>query len=321
MPLPADRLLAAQQFPALNRQFYRADPADYLSTRLHLLAIAGARPELVVDTLRQGLQFGSLELRSSHEDSWEDEEVERFTVTETVVLLHHATEACLRLFFAHEFDSECPWLETARMKRPSQFKERLAEFVDTAHDAAQLERIAKWTLGRTVQQLQAEQGEPGKAGADALSGSRDLLVMSASRLLSEGAMYNAAKHGLAVLPQKRGVKAVFQHSDIDLSVDGPSLSYLETRETKPGERHTWHETTTWINRDSWVAWTYLVLRQIRNIWSMGKLIHTGEEGTVYPIFPHQVEGIMTLDAKTYNIESMSSQLAYYVEDPPAPRTQ
>ena len=38
-------------------------------------------------------------------------------------LLHHASEALLRLYLAHEPLTACPWLDMARVRSPGKFKQ------------------------------------------------------------------------------------------------------------------------------------------------------------------------------------------------------
>jgi hypothetical protein len=160
-------------------------------------------------------------------------------------------------------------------------------------------------------------GPDGATGENALQGTIDCLVLTASRLLSEGNLYNAAKHGLAVLPGERGVSLGKDELPIDLSVQGPSLTFLERVAPNAGQPARWNESTTWVQLDHWLAWTELVLMQVRSLWAIGKLAYQDEPARVHPVFPKAIQAVRQT-GKTYNIANMRMELTYYVDDPRLP---
>lgn len=66
----ADHNLASEQFPELNREFYDANPADYVHRRLRGLIISISDSPAIHDALVQGVSYGTTEIRrgTEHED-------------------------------------------------------------------------------------------------------------------------------------------------------------------------------------------------------------------------------------------------------------
>jgi hypothetical protein len=100
--------LDTRQFPELNAVFYTADPSDFIKMRVKMLSLVGTPdvflgPAFAVDRRIGSMAFGGSEVPSS-------EERQRYLRTEAVTIVHHASEALLRLFFAHVDHPECPWL-------------------------------------------------------------------------------------------------------------------------------------------------------------------------------------------------------------------
>jgi len=56
---------------------------------------------------------------------------------------------------------------------------------------------------------------------------------------------------------------------------------------------------------------------MRNLWSVAGLVYLDIPASINPIFPDQVQAVVTAGkTKTYNIDTLSMELAYYVETPP-----
>lgn len=320
----ADRNLATEQLSDLNREFYSTDPSRYFRTRLDSLMMIAARSDLVVQGLRETLEVGTFKATSHDNEYASAEEIEHYVATEAVIILHHASEALLRLYFAHEHQPPCPWLEASRLRLPRDFKSRLVQLIERREDPGQVNRISLCFLGQPAEKARAQANEaaPGRTVADALQGALDLLVWTASRLTKDGNLYNAAKHGLAVVPAERGM-SLGTDTPLKLSVHGQSLTYLERRPVAEGGPNTWNETTTWVKSDHYIAWTHLVLRLMGSIWSIGKLAYTGSPGELHPVFPDMVDEVMkqagdsdrgSVDEATVIVETMSTQLAYYLDE-------
>jgi hypothetical protein len=93
------RRLARELFSELNATYYEDDPSEYLLTKVEAVTLMLASDEalapayrserIVVVTRRAGTPVHSREVR------------DRYVHTECVLVLHHACETLLRMFFAH----------------------------------------------------------------------------------------------------------------------------------------------------------------------------------------------------------------------------
>src|SRR5690242_12770909 len=97
----ADTNLDPTQYDLLNSEFYSADPAAYFRTRTRLLFLAAGANRQLDELLTAGVFYEGLILKLGSEDP-EDPDDERqlqnFLITESEVLLHHASEVLLRLY-------------------------------------------------------------------------------------------------------------------------------------------------------------------------------------------------------------------------------
>jgi hypothetical protein len=179
---PEDRWLVPGQFESLNREFYASKllPDKYLGMRLRSLLLTTSEAPEIRAVSEAGFQVGPVNLKYSHADEDEDEEqaraeVDGYLLTESTVLLHHAGEVLLRLFFAHEGFPECPWLETARLRRPGVFPTRIRTLLSTLGSESTKEAIAQVFTGCSdVDHL--PEGLPAERWQEQLDGLRALLA-------------------------------------------------------------------------------------------------------------------------------------------------
>ncbi len=115
----------------MNQKFYRGSPHRYFNRRLPSLILAAADNERIRQAFEEGVSFGNLTIRGA--EDYDETERMNYAVVESVVLLHHASEALVRLFLAHEGKPPCPWLEVARLRHAAfkQKVEELASSIDT----------------------------------------------------------------------------------------------------------------------------------------------------------------------------------------------
>lgn len=314
MPDEADHLLAPEQFHGLNREFYRANPAAYLDRRLSALLLTVGRPDEMAALLAEGVTYGKLQCKS--DDEVTERELLDYATTETTVLHHHASEALLRLFFAHEHLPECPWLELSRLRDFAKFKQKAAALPTLWGDTEQRARVARTFLGSENPQdiRPAPDAEVWKEAVDAAF---TLLCNSARRLVDEGPLYNAAKHGLAVVAGPTGLKVGGPDGEewpIDVSVDGPSLTYLLRTPRSDKGRARWHKGTTWVHFDEDLADVFLILRLINSLWSLARHRYTDTDEPL-SIQTLRMEHVnVTVHKKPespYMIPSISMGLLYY----------
>lgn len=188
-----DRNLVVDQFPSLNREFYSGRPHYYLRQRMYGIVLVCGQSPALAEALRGPVMLGHFGIQGP-ELRLPDESADDYGAMDVIVLFHHAAEALMRLYFAHEDEPPCPWLEVSRLDGPGEFKNKLATFItsldgsDTEAKAMQIFRgagaadrvnyegpIEEWMIGR--------------------DGLLYLLRQVATLLLDDGPLYNAAKHG------------------------------------------------------------------------------------------------------------------------------
>lgn len=192
-----DRLLAPEQYPELNRQFYAGHlgPHDYLGHRYRSVFLAAQKPESLPLAFDSQLTVGEMHALWPAPEPWDELEIRDYVSTESTVLLHHASEALFRLYLAHADSPECPWLAVARLRIPRHFKESVERFLDKRRDPEVQSSLAWVFYGRRT-------APPGDDGSwdDVTQALVRMMSHLGDRLLTEGPLYNSAKHGLSLIP-------------------------------------------------------------------------------------------------------------------------
>jgi hypothetical protein len=139
---PKGRRLDPGQYPEMNAVFYTADPAEFIKMRIESLSpLAGSDEQLgllfTVDRMIGAAQFGSMPPPTP-------DARERYIRMEAVMIANHASEALLRLFFAHVEHPECPWLGMSASTDFGEYKAKVAAALKSGFDR---EQIAKVFLG------------------------------------------------------------------------------------------------------------------------------------------------------------------------------
>lgn len=303
-----DEDLATEQFPDLNRQFYASNPAAYFKSRLQLLIMSAGATDQVGHLLANGVEYEGIQAKATSGVSDEDtREHSAFVTTEAEVLLHHVAEALLRLFFAHADVPLCPWLECARLRNFALFNKHVAD-ISSSGSASQREQIAQVFLGSVPEQDDT-------VGTEAVDTVQRLLKFLATRLLDDKNIYNAAKHGLAIVA---GTASIAVDDDTGAPVfghRGPSVTYLEV----PTEERRWRLTTRWVNTRQAILLTSLTVMQLHSLWVVARYRYTGVEASgVEVITRDALDRVLTGDfANDGPVTRFSQQLAYYVSKPAA----
>ena len=114
---------------------------------------------------------------------------------EAMMIVHHASEALLRLFFAHVDHPECPWIGLSASTNFNEFKDRVGEKLKTRFSS---EQIAMVFLGGTDAEdagIEMSQEDFDKS----VEGVDRLLRDCALRILQDAFLYNGVKHGLTAI--------------------------------------------------------------------------------------------------------------------------
>jgi hypothetical protein len=260
---PEDTDLAPEQFPELNMQFYATNPASYFKRRLHLLLIAAGASDTVQELLTEGVRYeGIISMLEPPEDTdAEERERQAFLTTEAEVLLHHASEALLRLYFAHVERPQCPWLECARLRSFTKFNQQVDAFRQLPLRNYRQD-VAEVFLGSMPDESNSE-------AVEAVETIGRLLKVLADRLLEDKNLYNSAKHGLAVIAGESSIAISSDGGELAFGSQGQSLSFLETRDISVKEPK-WHVTTRWVNTKQAMWLTMMAITEMMSLWSVAK---------------------------------------------------
>ena len=322
----------------MNRTFYAAKPADYFGWRLGNLILVAGKREALESLLADGVAFKSLKVggtASGSEDAsgvasvTPDPETEaeaakgaeHFVIAEAEVLAHHVGETLLRLYLAHEFPANarppaCPWLEISRLRSFSQFKSMVrARFGPDSdpEDPANLAAVARVFHLTDDPARMSNATIPEEQWNNSLNNIEGYLLAFARQFLDRSAIYNAAKHGLALRPSEMSMR----YGDGSLiSVEGPIIKYLEIRDHDGHPR--WSQVNHWVKSDRQMALIHRACQLIESLWEVARLRYLPEQRPdrfkVRLFAGARWEDLMSTDAKDgrFVIEDVAIELLYYL---------
>ncbi|WP_205472384.1 hypothetical protein [Nocardioides sp. SYSU D00038] len=310
-------------FERLNREFYATNPSTYFRDRLQMLILRAANPNLIDDNISEETVWGTLRVLARDEP---DESVEaavereaahtRFVVTESQILLHHVAEAFLRMYLAHEAQSECPWLTIAALKGPGQFRDELDELARSSWPKDRM-NAAGWVFLGDV---------PDEPSADWIA-HRDaavrLLRILAQTVNGDSQLYNGVKHGFTALGGTGSLH--FLPADTDqpppeltedllnreawLGADGVNVAYLEREGTR--NKGVWYHKTKWVNPEKSAYLTQLATIQMEALWTVARCRYLGEAlpgGGVHLVTDEGIDQLRTFP-RSGSVESWRWQVA------------
>lgn len=262
-----------------NEAFYRADPGDYLLTRLELLLLAGGRRRELADLLKQGVSFAGFTVGPEPADAIAaepvaEESLEPFLTVESQQLLHHASETVLRLFVVHASRGQVPWVTLASERSFSAFKRLVSEeFVDSEPSARLVGYVC---LGSKTAPDGTDPGE----WNNAIAGITAFLRRFAVIFLDDAPIYNAIKHGLGV----SAGDAIVMINGHQMG-GGPSVDFPQSGEWE-GDTRTWRLTTRWVDVGESLGLIRVATQMISSIWRVGRYRRIGGEAggrLFYPV--------------------------------------
>jgi hypothetical protein len=288
MRKPAD--LDPAEFDSLNEEFYRAAPANVIESRLWMLVSYLGSSDLEA-------QWTAADIYLKREAAPGDKDLGAFAALEGMLILHHASEALLRLCLAHWKDAQCPWWEMTRLRQPGAFPKgvrRLAAALDTDEGMAELLRVVSWTGDEAVMAASGTW-----ATEDGWSrhrdGLRELIRACCATVLDGADLYNAGKHGLAILPGE----SAFKIGDGEmLAESGPSLTVIE--QTIVDGQARWSKAIHWAKFQRNMALIALITQAIGSLWECGKQrrVGGGDQHKVAIFDSELVSEAMLMQART-----------------------
>ena len=121
---PVGPKLAYELFSELNATFYQDDPSEYLLVKIEAVTLMLAPAEALAPAYASERAIGVTRHAGIPVPSKQTRD--RYVRTECVLVLHHACETLLRLFFAHADKQDCPWLGMAASVSFVEFKEKVS---------------------------------------------------------------------------------------------------------------------------------------------------------------------------------------------------
>jgi hypothetical protein len=200
---PAGPKLAHELFSELNATFYEDDPSEYLLVKIEAVTLMLAPAEALTPAYGSERVVGAFRREGTTVPSKEARD--RYVRTESVLVMHHACETLLRLFFAHSEKQDCPWLGMAASVNFADFKEKVSAALRSGfnRDAAALVFLGGTDPDDSALDMEVDNFD------DTVSAWQLVLETAAHTILSESFLYNAAKHGLTIVHTDESTQMAF----------------------------------------------------------------------------------------------------------------
>lgn len=276
------RLLDPRQFPELNAIFYNADPSEFIKMRFRVLSLMAVpdpflAPAFAVDRQIASIRFGGgdvppLDVRM------------RYLRTESVAIVHHASEALLRLYFAHLDHPECPWLGMSTSTDFAKFKARVADILKHGFNREDIAQLFLGGVDPVDAGIEVQQSD-----FDGTIAAMDFLLQNcALRFLGDSFLYNAVKHGLTAidLDDESAKMEWTSHDGERVRVHaGPAHVYLHqklhpTANLSDGQ---WFVSIDSPNPERDLTVTYLITQAIDSLWAVAQRRYLGQPGIIWCI--------------------------------------
>lgn len=323
------------QFRRLNEEFYAADPSAYFRDRLQMLILRASNHSLIDDNAGDGTVWGNLRIIIQEDDEGpaqseaeHDASHSRFLAAESQVLLHHAAEALLRMYLAHEGSPDCPWLEIAAMKAPGLFPKAAAELAKSAWSPDR-SNAAGWVFLGGIPAADP----PPEEWTSARDAAVRLLRTLAAKVNGDSQLYNAAKHGFTALAGTGSLHFLpGEPGDLDdvarltvaqmeqqavMGAEGVNIAFLE-RDGKPKSGYKWFKNTRWVTPEQDAYLAHLAIRQMHLLWTMARCHYLDDPlpQVVHPVTSDELDGWRDFPRRG-NVLSWRQQVAW---EPPAERS-
>jgi hypothetical protein len=275
---PAGPRLARELFSELNATFYEDDPSEYLLTKIEAVTLMLAPAEALAPAYESERVVGVSRRAGTPVPSKEARD--RYVRTECVLVLHHACEMLLRLFFAHVEKQDCPWLGMAASVSFAEFKEKVGASLRTGFEPDDVALVFLGGSDPADAALTVDAAE----FDDTIAAWQLLLETAAVTVLSESFLYNSAKHGLTIVHTDESTQMVFTPPDggdpIHLAA-GSQFTYLHKPEKSGAKGGTeWWVSLTHTLPDQDIETAFLIQRAVSSLWNVARRRYTGQAGEV-----------------------------------------
>ena len=271
-------MLAYELFSELNATFYEDDPSEYLLVKLEAVTLMLAPAEALTPVYESERVVGDYRRAGTPVPSKEARD--RYVRTECVLVLHHACETLLRLYFAHSENQDCPWLGMAASVNFAEFKEKVGAASRHGFDR---DAVALVFLGGADPDDSAL-GVEANEFDETVSAWQLLLETAAHTVLSESFLYNAAKHGLTIVHTDESTQMAFTPpggDPVQLHA-GSQFAYLHRPQT-PGVKGgtEWWVSLTHTLPDQDIQTASLVHQAVSSLWNVARRRYTGQASQVW----------------------------------------
>lgn len=265
---------AAARVRKLNHDFYSREPSTYFLFRLRNLVLSAGRGLDLEQLVAEGVEVGVFDLagddakRPSSLDEEQQGDQHAFVTLETEVLLHHVSETLLRLYLVHEQSSPCPWVAISRERSPRRFKRKVESLLERLNTPEGREQMCQTFFGTTDRSTFGDEA-PTEETWEKLADSSRLWLSWFARYILDSDVYNAAKHGLGVYPQRIALKVEIDGQAL-LNGSGPCLEYLHSIRDE-NEKRQWRRATKWVQWDRLFGAIHIACQLIDRLWTVARV--------------------------------------------------
>jgi hypothetical protein len=293
------RRLDPGQYPELNAMFYNADPAEFIKMRIESLSLMACADEQLApvfgadrlittsrvddDMPEASATFGAMKPP-------DEAARKRYIRMESVMIAHHASEAILRLFFAHVDHEECPWLGMSACTSFSDFKKQVVAALKQGFDREKIAAVFLGGLNPTDACIQLSDNE----FEDAIDALELLLTDAGRRVINDSFLYNAVKHGVtAIAVEDDDAEVAFHSKDGEHTTlhKGPMHVYLH-KTSFPGApkgEPEWFYSADDANPTRELSVSTLISKAIDSLWAVARRRYLGVTGSIIYISKTEIE--------------------------------
>ena len=274
------RVLDERQFPELNAVFYSTDPSEFIKMRIENLALMACKDEVLSPAYGSERPIGD-SLHYPATSVPHPKQRHKYVRMEAVTIVHHASEALLRLFFAHVDYPECPWLGMSTSSDPGSFKRKVVAAKKKGFDC---EQIAAVFLGGSDPEDAGIKMGKGKF-AETVGALDRLLIECAHRFTGDSFPYNAVKHGMTAIDTDAKMKIDGANGDEIKMLDGFVHGYLHKKRTPAAgnEDGQWFLSLADSNPERDLAVATVITYALDSMWAVARRHYMGVPGKVFCI--------------------------------------
>jgi hypothetical protein len=305
----ADHKLAPEQFHALNRVFYEGFQIRPLELRVATLCAMQSHGADLVSVLGEKATWGKIELAT---DTTEDE-LKTAAELEIVSLHHHLCETLFRVFWVHANQEQCPWIGMARL-RTADLTAAARTFLDESCWPRKSDGLERQALVTAVLYGVAEYKDDTDPRIIELAPTVLQWIEVAARTVLAAPLYNAWKHGLAIMPSPEFTMTVSNEGLPPLELpSGSGFQFIEAKQTGKPARWQWFRTQEHVDFAARAAEAAILLRVLETILKTGAFARGVSTDATCQLMPHEVTPafVQTEHDVPYFLTGFSDGLLYY----------